>query len=466
MLQRMNERKAAQQSGSKAVLDYIRDITDEQSFVELDAYSFSAGEFFEDAEGAGEGVVTGYARIGGLPVYIAAQNPNVFSGALTKAQSDKILKCMNLAHKSGSALLYLLASSGARVGEGLSVLDGYAQIIAKSSALYGEVPQISVINGDCYGSIAYFAALSDVVFVKKGAHAGSTSAAVLSAKSGSAVSADGAAGSGALIKNGFASAEAEDAADLKEKLSAVLEALEGDVRELSEAELNVSFDALDEGYTAQKIIDGVLDGGVFTELGAGCGDSLKTGFARVGGISAGVILSADDEGGALLTAEAADKASSFIRLLDSFGVPLITFVNVSGTELSVEAESRGIVKSVGWLMSAVSDHGGAKLAVVCGKAQGAGYTALASKALGFDYTLSWATASISVLPGDVAVSTVYSAQLAEKKAGDGDRKRLAEKYARIEGDPFNAAHRGLVDNIIQPAATRQYVISALQMLAL
>ena len=464
MLELMKQRKAELLKLTKPVKDFINEITDEYSFVELDAFSFSKDEVFECAGAAGEGVVTGYARIEGHPVYIVAQNPDVLSGGVTKAQSDKILKCMNLAEKSDSALIYVLASSGAKVGEGLKVLDGYGQIIAKSSSLYGVIPQFSVIKGECYGSISYFAALSDVVIATKGGLLSSSSANVINAKSGGSMTAEQLSGSAALDKNGFASLTVNNNAELKTKLSSLLSYFSAEIIDMDEASLNEGCEALNNSYSVKSLVEGVFDADSFLELQKGFGSELKIGLGRIGGITVGAVISGEGEKGILLTGAGAQKAASFIRMLDSYNIPFVSFVNVSGSELSLSAEQNGIVRSVASLLSAVSDCTSSKISVVCGKAQGIGYTAFASKSLGFDYTVSWANASISVLSNEIGVNTLYADQISSAKFPEKAREEVAKKYASIEGDPFNAAYGGLVDNIIEPSTTRQYLISALQML--
>lgn len=462
MLELLKERKAAVQENTKQARDLITAVTDRLSFVELDTFRYSKNEFYEEASSVGEGVVTGYARINDNPVCIVAQSAEALNGGLTKAQADKILKCMALAEKSGYPLINILSSSGAVIGEGLEVLDGYAEIIAKASSLYGVIPQFSVISGKCFGSIAYYASLSDVVITMKEGFLASTSSAVIAAKSDVPVESVGSAE--ALAKNGTATFSADGNEDLKSKLSAVIGMIAETYRECDEQSLNRPSASTEAGYRYAAVIDEILDAGTFIEFCGKFGSEIKVGLCRIGGMTVGVALSDDTPSGVELTSAAAKKLSRFIRFLDCYGLPFISFVNVAGVEACGQAENFGLVKDIAGLMSAVADCESAKLAVVTGKAQGVGYTALASKKLGFDYSVAWANASISVVNSDVAVNTIYAKEIAGSKDPEATRKKIAEKYERIDSDPFNAAINGLVDNIIDPAATRQYLISALFML--
>ena len=462
MLELLKERKAAVQENTKQARELITAVADRLSFVELDTFRYSKNEFYEEAASVGEGVVTGYARINDNPVCIVAQSAEALKGGVTRAQADKILKCMALAEKSGYPLINILSSSGAMIGEGLEVLDGYAEIIAKASALYGVIPQFSVISGKCFGSIAYYASLSDVVITMKEGVLASTSASVIAAKSG--VAAESVGGAEALAKNGTATLTVGSPEELKSRLSAIIGMFTETYHECEEQSLNQPSVSAEAGYKCAAVTEEILDAGTFVEFCEKFGSELKVGLCRIGGMTAGVAISDDKPEGVELTAAGAKKLSRFIRFLDCYGLPFISFVNVAGVEACSQAEGMGLVKDIAGLMSAVADCESAKIAVIAGKAQGAGYTALASKKLGFDYSVAWANAAISVVNSDVAVNTIYAKEIAAAKDPEATRRKVAEKYERIDSDPFNAALNGLVDNIIDPAATRQYLISALFML--
>ena len=462
MLELLKERKANVQANTKQARELISTIVDELSFVELDTFRFSKSEFYEDASAIGEGVVTGYARIADNPVYIIAQNAAALKGGMTKAQADKILKCMSMAEKSGYPLINILASSGAVIGEGLSVLDGYAQIIAKASALYGVIPQFSIISGACYGSIAYYASLSDIVMTMKDGVLASNSAAVIGAKSG--VSPEHVGSAETLAKSGLSSLEIGSAAELKEKLTSLIEIISDSYCEQAEESLNQTALSAADGYRITTVVDEILDRGTFIDFSAAYGSEVKIGLCRIGGMSAGVALSDDKSEGAVLSVAGAKKLSRFIRFLDCYGLPFVSFVNIIGVEMCDQAENMGLIKDVANLMSAVADCESPKISIIVGKAQGVGYIALASKKMGFDYALAWADAAVSVIDSKVAAHTLYAKEIASSADPEETRKKVAEKYEKIDSDPFNAALDGIVDNIIDPVATRQYVISALYML--
>ncbi len=459
----LNQRKSEVQQAGKAARDFIVSLTDELSFVELDTFAFSKSDFFEEAADVGAGVVTGFARIGDKPIYLAVQNEHDHKGGMTKAQADKILKAMTQAEKAEAPFVLVLSGKGARIGEGLAVMDGFARLAAKASALYGEIPLITVIRGDTFGSAAFVAAQSDFVFTVGEAQLATNSSAVIAAKKPDLKAAD-VAGPKAQAENGSCSVRVADAAELRIKLNELLDLLSGEIAEVSEDSLNYSCAGLNEGYDPEKILSCVLDPGSFFELNAGFGEEVRIGLGRAGGFTVGVLLCADETNGVKIGNAAARKISRFARLLECYGIPLVSFVNASGTAVCPGAERHGLMREVGSMMSAITDLCAPKISVVCKKAQGAGYMALAAKGLGFDYVLAWPEAEISLLSDEVALNTVYAAELAASKDPETARAELAEKYARLESDPMNAAKDGLIDNIIEPSTTRQYLISALMML--
>lgn len=459
----LNKRKSEVQEAGKSARDFIVSLTDELSFVELDTFAFSKGEFFEESSDVGAGVVTGFARIGEKPCYLAVQNESDHKGGMTRAQADKIIKAMVQAEKAEVPFVMVLSGKGSRIGEGIAVMDGFARLAAKASALYGEIPLITVVRGDTFGSAAFVAAQSDFVFTMGEAQLATNSAAVIAAKNPDLKPAD-VAGPKAQKESGICSVQVENVDALRVKLNQLLELLSGELTEVDEESLNFSCAGLNEGYAPEKILSCVLDPDSFFELNQGFGEEIKIGFGRIGGFSAGILLCSAEDKGVRIGNAAARKISRFARMLECYGIPLVSFVNASGTAICPRAEQGGLIREVGSMMSAIADLTAPKISVICKKAQGAGYMALAAKGLGFDYALAWPEAEISLLSDEVALNTVYAAELAASKDPEATRAELAEKYAKLESDPMNAAKGGLIDNIIEPSTTRQYLISALMML--
>lgn len=454
--------KADINSSGKSTRDFIDAIVDELSFVEMDTYYKSNNE--EIDVDMGEGVICGFARINDSPIYIFAQNFDAQKG-LSKYQADKILKCMDSAEKAGYPLISVLSSLGAVVDGGLSSLEGYAKIIAKASSLYGIIPQISIIRGDCLGSLSYYAALSDFVFMLKDSVLCSASPLVIAAKSGKSNDAKALFGSAVhLAKTGLASRVCANVSELAKDIKKLLNLIEEDIVEDDIASLNKTNEKLNDGYNATEIINSVFDKNSFYEISAGFGGELICGLCKIGGLTAGAILSSDGQN-TELTPDGCRKASKFIRFINNYNMPLLTFVNCEGTINKLESEQGTLIKDVANLMSAISDGENAKISVVCGNVAATGYTALASKSLGFNYSFAWANSSINLLPVAIGTEVLKSEQLAAAKNPKKEREILKENALKTDGNPLYAANQGFIDNIIEPANTRAYLLSVLLMLS-
>ena len=451
--------KAYINASGKSTREFIKAITDDLSFVEMDTYYKTN----DNSNDPGEGVICGFARINDSPAYIFALNTDAQKG-LSRHQADKILRCMESAEKSGYPLIAILNSLGAVVDDGLMPLDGYARIIAKASSLYGVIPQISIIKGECLGSFSFYAALSDFVFMLKDSVLCSSSPLVIAAKSGK--NSDAKALFGADIhysKTGIASRVCPDVTELSKELKALLSLFDEDIVEEDLGALNKISLKLNSVYSTAEIISGVFDKNSFFEISANFGGELICGLGKLGGFTVGAVLGKDGEN-VVLTSNACKKASKFIRFLDSFDIPLISFVNCEGIESNLQSEQGNLIKDFANLISAVADGQNVKLSVICGNVAAAGYIALAGKGLGFDYTLAWATSSINILPANVSVEVLESAALAAAKNPKKEREALKVKVLETDGNPVNAAYKGLVDNVIEPSNTRSYLLSVLMML--
>lgn len=427
-------------------------------------FSFGKGDPFK-AESHGDGVLTGSATIDGIPVCVFAQNYAINKGGLSKSQADKIIKLLRLAEKTRSAVIAVIDSEGAAIGEGAGVLEGYSAVISKINSLCGVVPLIAVIKGKSLGGASYFAALCDFVIMMDGSVAATNSPAVITANYPDKISEKQLCGAFAhYSKTGLASLTAKDAAQLSNQLKTLLNLLVSTEEFNSQTDFNLTAEALNVAYNVEEVKNSVFDGGSFFEINGGYAPEIICGLAKLGGVTVGALLCADNKEGIYLNSKNAGKAEKFIRLLDRFNIPLISFVNAAGVAASPEEESGTLIEDIAMLMSSVGDLEAPKISVICNKAIGTAYCALASKAMGFDYSIAWPSAVISPLNEAAAAVAVYSQQIKESDDPQKTRENLIKKYADIEADPFNAAKEACVDIIDAPALTRRHLIAALMML--
>ena len=451
-VQLLQERKAKLRETSKEIRAQINALIDDESFVELSAFSFSKNDFYgEDA--AGEGVVTGFATIDGYPFYIVAQDFKSFSGGVSKANCDKIAKCLDAAEKNCTPVIYLLNTLGVQIGEGVTVLEGLGKLLMRVTQLKGVVPQYAIVNGDVFGSVAMLAAIADFTFfIENKSVLAINSPFVISAKSGKNLKKEEVGGMSALNKTGIPAIGVADLAEVKAKISAIGEILDVPV---IEAELNASAPILNEAVTAENLIS-VLENCV--EIGAAYESDVKTILCRVGGISvAAVVFDGGDEGVAL-TANKMAKIKDFAEFACCYGLPFVTFADVNGVCPCTCANNSRVMKETAEYLDMLDTIDTPKIAVVYKKAVGLGYSLFASKSVGFDYTCAFANAKIALFDSVQAAQIEFNTEKADKSA-------LAEKYADENSDPINAAKDGYIDAIIEPEFVKQYLIAALQMLA-
>ncbi len=450
-----NRRAALLESGLeiRAVIDKI---IDEKSFVELSAYSFSESEFYgEKAEG--EGVVTGFATVKDFPVYVVAQNPSVFSGGVSKANCDKICKALIAAQNNNTPVIYILDTKGVRTGEGVSVLEGIADVLYEMNELRGEVPQFAIVNGDCFGAFSLIAAACDFTFYTDKSCLSYASPAVIAATAKAGTDKNGVGGKASVAKTGIADFTVNDVSEIRDKIAAILSIVPvtGSPFEDNGDDYNRSTPSLDEKVCPDCLIQAVFDEGSAIEIGKGFADDVRCVIGRIGGMSAGALLFDGGEDGVSLTGEITEKINNFVCMLADFSMPLVNFVNTKGISKDFNVSSSTVLKSVANLVYNLS--GLTKIGVVYGKAVGLGYSLFAAKSMGYDYSYAFCNASISLFDSLEGAYVELGGVTSENEA------KLAEKYKEENQDPINAAKDGYIDNIIEPRFVRQYVIASLQM---
>lgn len=449
-IQLLNSRKEKLKNLGKEVRTDINALIDGDSFVELSAFSFSKAEAYGE-EAAGEGVVTGYATIEGYPYYIVAQNFSVKGGGISKANCDKILKCLSLAEKNSVPVIYLLNTVGVQVEDGVSVLEGLAALLMRVTQLKGVVSQYAVVNGDVFGSAALIASACDFAFFTSKSVLAVNSPVVLSAKEGKNLPKEKVGGAEALKGAQVVSFEVNNLSEAKEKIAAVTEILSERESDVSDEALNESVPALNSAPTAENIIASI-EGAV--EIGSSYSEEVKTVLGRVGGISVAAVVFDGGEDGVELTAENVKKLKSFADFASCNSLPFVVFVNTKGVKCDMATNSSTVMKEIAEYLYLLDSMDSPKISVVYGKAVGLGYSLFAAKSVGFDYTCAFATAKIALFD---------SVQGAEIELG-GSGKENVEKYSSENSDPVNAAKDGYIDDVIEPQFVKQYLTASLEML--
>ncbi len=452
-IQLLQERKTKIIGAGKEIRADIAALVDEESFVELSAFSFSKNEFYgENAEG--EGVVTGYATIDGYPYYIVAQNFKVLDGGVSKASCDKIVKCLDAAEKNAIPVVYLLNTHGVQVGEGVTVLEGLASVLMKATQLNNNATsQYVIVNGEVYGAAAMLAAIADfTLFVKNKSVLAVNSPFVLSAKAGKNLTKEEVGGAKALDKANLVSLEVEDLKDAREKILTLADLLRSNV---VDAELNEAAPLLNENVTAETVFS-IFENPI--EINANSEPEIKTVLGRIGGIAVAAVIFDGGDNGVELTTGKIEKLKAFANLAYYYDLPYITFTDTKGICPCACANNSLILKATAEYLDSFYHLSSPKISVVYKKAIGLGYSLFASKSIGFDYACAFANAKIALFDSVQGVQI----ELGNEKA---DKAALAAKYADENSDPINAAKDGYIDAIVEPQFIKQYLISSLQMLA-
>lgn len=451
---RRNEVLAAGSSIRKT----ISALVDGDSFVELSGFSFSKNEFYGE-EAPGEGVVTGFATIEGNPVYVAAQNFEVLSGGVSSENCAKLLKCLDLAEKNSTPVVYILHSLGVQIGEGVTVLEGLAQLLAKAAKLHGVVPQYAVVDGEVYGQTALLAACADFTFFMKEGVLAADSPLVLSAKSGKNIAKEAVGGAKALNKTNLVSFEAEDMAQVRDTMAKIFAVLP-DYSALvvdNGADLNVAAPKLNEKCDAEALIAEVFDKDTVVEIGKNCSPEVRCVLGRIGGISVAAVVTGGEKP-VFLNENNVAKMIFFAEFASYYGLPFVSFVDAQGIQPDLTAQNSLVLKNIFKLLETYDLLDNAKISVVYGSAIGLGYTLLAAKSAGFDYSYAFANARIALFDSEKGAEIEFAE---EKKA---DKAKLSARYADENSDPIHAAKNGYIDNIIEPQFVRQYLVASLQML--
>ncbi|MEC7909003.1 MAG: acyl-CoA carboxylase subunit beta [Actinomycetota bacterium] len=427
-----------------------------------------------------DGVITGWGTIDGRKVFLFAQDFTVFGGALGEVFAEKIHKVMDLSLSVGAPLIGLNDGAGARIQEGVVGLDGYGGIFWRNVQASGVVPQISVILGPCAGGAVYSPAMTDFIFmVREKSHMFITGPDVVKTVTGEEVTLEELGGASShSTKSGVATFVGEDEKQVLDEVKTLLSYLPSnnlsevpsfdthDDRDRLCPELNTLLpESSNQPYEMREIIQTVVDDGEFLEYHSSWATNIVCGFSRLNGRSVGVVGNQPMRFAGVLDIQASEKAARFVRTCDAFNIPLITFVDVPGFLPGVDQEYGGIIRHGAKLLYAYCEATVPRIQVITRKAYGGAYVVMDSKSVGSDLSLAWPTAELAVMGPQGAVEIIYRRELQEEKNPDLKRNELVEDYLERFANPYVAAERGFVDDVIDPAETRKRLIDGLEMLA-
>ena len=469
-------------NGKQTARERLVKLFDEDSFVETGLFVKHRCQNFgmDKKEAPGEGVVTGYGTIDGRLVYAAAQDFTVIGGSLGEMHAAKIAMAQEAALKAGVPMICINDSGGARIQEGVDALAGYGRIFYNNTMASGVIPQISVIMGPCAGGAVYSPALTDFIFMVKGTgQMFITGPQVIKAVTGEDVTAESLGGS--MAHNGTSgcahfSADSEDECitEIRQLLGFLPQNHKdpvpvygcGDDLNREDSSLNdIVPENPNKPYDMMEIIRTLADNGEVMEYQQYFARNIITAFIRLNGKSVGVIASQPKAMAGCLDINAADKASRFIRTCDSFNIPLMTLEDVPGFLPGTQQEHGGIIRHGAKMLYAYSEASVPKVTVITRKAYGGAYIGMCSKHLGADMVFAWPDAEIAVMGADGAANIIFAKDIKTAADPAAQRKAKIAEYQKAMMNPYVAAARGYVDDVILPSETRKRVISAFEALA-
>ncbi len=456
-------------------------LLDKGSFRELDPFVVHRTTDFglDKKKIMSDSVVTGWGTIDGRLIYVFSQDFTVLGGSLGEVHAEKIVKLMDMAIKNGAPVIGLNDSGGARIQEGVVSLGGYADIFLRNTLASGVVPQLSAIMGPCAGGAVYSPALTDFIFmVRDSSYMFVTGPDVVKAVTNEIVSFEDLGGASVHSEiSGICHVAADSEADtlfLIQKLLGYLPQNNmedppfvdtgDDPLRRDEALDSIIPDDPSKPYDVKEIISRVMDNGEFFEIHPNYAMNIVVGFARLGGHSVGIVANQPAVLAGVLDIEASEKAGRFIRFCDSFNIPVITFEDVPGFLPGTVQEHGGIIRSGAKLLYAYCEATVPKLTVVTRKAYGGAYDVMSSKHIRGDLNLAWPTAEIAVMGPEGAVNIIFRHELAEADDPVARKAELVEEYREKFANPYVAASRGFIDDVIEPRDTRPRLINALEML--
>jgi propionyl-CoA carboxylase beta chain len=467
--------------GKLSARERVDALVDEGSFTELDAFVVHRANAFglDEKEFLGDGVITGRATIDGRQVFLFSQDFSVLGGSLGEAYAEKICKVMDLAVRTGSPMIGINDSGGARIQEGVVSLGGYAEIFWRNVQASGVIPQISLIAGPCAGGAVYSPAITDfILMTEKISQMFITGTEIIKTVTGEDVTFEQLGGAMThATKSGVAHVVAADEDELAEHTKTLLsyipsnnlddaprtECDDDPHRETPELD-DVVPDSPNKPYDMHQVIEGVLDYGDFFEIQGMYAQNIICGFGRVDGRSVGIVANQPNVLAGVLDIKSSIKAARFVRFCDAFNIPLVTFVDVPGFLPGTDQEYGGIILHGAKLLYAFAEATVPKITVITRKAYGGAYDVMSSKHIRADVNLAWPTAEIAVMGAEGAVKVINRRDIAAAKDKDAKTKELIDEYVDRFANPYIAAQYGYVDDVIEAHRTRSSISTALTML--
>jgi propionyl-CoA carboxylase beta chain len=473
--------EAQHDKGKLTARERLHLLLDEGTFQEIDKFVMHrAKDFGLDKEHyLGDGVVTGYGEINGRLVYVYSQDFTVFGGSLSETHAEKICKIMDMAMKNGAPVIGLNDSGGARIQEGVVSLGGYADIFYRNTLASGVIPQISAIMGPCAGGAVYSPAITDfILMVENTSYMFVTGPNVVKTVTQETVTAEELGGASThSTKSGvthFACVnELACIQHIKKLLSYMPQNCEDTAPvydyELKEDETRAVLDTIipdnpNHPYDIREVVEGIVDETSFLEVHKNYAENIVVGFARLAGRSIGIVGNQPQSLAGVLDNHASIKAARFVRFCDSFNVPLLVLVDVPGFLPGTDQEWNGIITNGAKLLYAFSEATVPRITVITRKAYGGAYDVMNSKHIGADLNFAWPTAEIAVMGAKGAAEIIFKREIAEAEDPESKLQEKIEEYTAKFANPYRAAHRGFIDEVIIPSETREKLIRGFKML--
>lgn len=464
------------QSGKQTARERIDMLLDDNTFVEIDKFILHECNHYgmQNSRIPGDGVVAGYGKIDGRLVYVYAYDFTVYGGSLSRTNANKIVKVQKLAMKNGAPIIALNDSGGARIQEGVMALSGYSDIFYQNIKASGVVPQISAILGPCAGGACYSPALTDFIFmVKEKSYMFVTGPDVVKTVTHEELTKEELGGATThASKSGVAHFVGEDEEEtlmmIRELLSflpsnnmedpPIVPTNDSIYRESPKLQTLIPDDP-NIPYDMKKLIEEVVDEHYFFEIMSQFAQNIVIGFARMGGRTVGIVANQPAYLAGVLDIDASDKAARFIRFCDCFDIPIITFEDVPGFLPGRDQEHNGIIRHGAKIVFAYVEATVPKITLITRKAYGGAYVVMASKESGADVNLAYPNAEIAVMGAAGAVNILY------RSSDETERQKALSEYGELFANPYRAAEKGYIDEIILPKDTRFKLIQALEMTA-
>jgi acetyl-CoA carboxylase carboxyltransferase component len=473
--------EAQHERGRLTARERIDLLMDKGSFREIDAFVVHRTTDFDldKQKYLADSVVTGWGTIDGRLVYVFSQDFTVFGGSLGEVHAEKICKLLDMALKNGAPIIGLNDSGGARIQEGVVSLGGYADIFLRNTLASGVIPQISAVMGPCAGGAVYSPALTDFIFmVRNSSYMFVTGPEVVKTVTHEEVSFEDLGGASVHSEtSGVCHVAADSEADALYLIRKLLSYLPqnnmedplyipptDDALRMDESLDTLIPDDPSKPYDIKDAIYPIVDDGQFFEVHENYAQNIVVGFARLGGHSVGIVANQPAVLAGVLDINSSDKAARFVRFCDAFNIPLITFVDVPGFLPGTGQEHGGIIRHGAKLLYAYCEATVPKLTVVTRKAYGGAYDVMSSKHIRGDVNLAWPTAEIAVMGPDGAVNIIFRKELAKSENPKRRKDQLVAEYREKFANPYIAASRGYIDDVIEPRETRPRLINALEML--